>query len=161
MNDRLYSKVFDQALKLLGRRPRSVGEMRERLLEKVDAPEAVEQAISRLIELGYLNDEEFAYNYANNRLSVKPLGRDRLRRALIEKQVAPETVDLALGRIFDEKDESQLCDQAVAKYLRLRGKPADRKESRKLMAHLVRLGFSYDLVIKKLRSLASIDESDE
>src|SRR6185503_2318021 len=102
MNDRLYSKVFDHALKLLGRRSRSVGEMRERLLEKVDAPESVEQAIARLIELGYLNDEEFAFNYANNRLSVKPLGRDRLRRALLERQVPPETVDLALGRIFDE-----------------------------------------------------------
>jgi regulatory protein len=158
MSDRVYNRVFELATKLLSRRARSVGQMRERLLKKIDAPEAVERTIERLIELGYLNDEEFAYNYANNRLSIKAMGRDRMRRALIEKQISPETADLALTRLFGEQDERELCDRAMAKHMRIHGRPADAKQSRKLFTHLLRLGFSYDLVIKKLRSLKTIDD---
>jgi regulatory protein len=132
--------------------------MRSRLIEKSADSETVERVIARLLELGYLNDEEFAFNYGSNRLNAKALGRGRLRRMLIEKQVLPEAADRALERIFDEKSEESLCDQALEKHLRIHGRPKDQKQSRKLLAHLIRLGFSYDMAMKKIRRLISTDE---
>src|SRR5262245_50401272 len=63
-----YDKTFERALNLLSYKPRSLAEMRSRLMEKDWAEEAVvDQVLVRLEELGYLNDEEFAANFANSR----------------------------------------------------------------------------------------------
>lgn len=158
MSDTLYRKLLDHAFKMLARQPRSVGLLRARLLEKTEDAETVERVISRLLELGYLNDEEFAFNYASSRLSAKAAGRGRLRRALIEKQVSPEAADRALERLFKEQSEESMCDKALEKHLRIHGRPKDQKQSRKLLAHLIRLGFSYDMTMKKIRRLKSEDE---
>ena len=70
-----YEKTFERALNLLSYRPRSLAEMRARLMEKDWAEEAVvDQVLARLEELGYLNDEEFASNFANSRLTAKLIG---------------------------------------------------------------------------------------
>ena len=61
----LRRKTFERAVKLLAARPRSVAELRERLLRgKNTNEEIVETVIARLREYGYLNDEHFAFSYA-------------------------------------------------------------------------------------------------
>src|SRR5262245_50257926 len=134
MSEGLYKKLMDHAFKMLARQPRSVGLMRSLILEKSQDAEAVARVMSRLLELGYLNDEEFAFNYCSNRLNAKAVGRGRLRRSLIEKQVSPEAADRALERLFDEKSEEAMCDLALEKHLRIHGRPKDPKQSRKLLA---------------------------
>jgi len=63
-----YEKTFERALNLLSYKPRSLAEMRARLMEKDWAEESVvDQALARLEELGYLNDEEFAANFSSFR----------------------------------------------------------------------------------------------
>src|ERR1051326_6718004 len=106
MNNPAYERAFNRALKLLGRRPRSIAELRKKLAEKNQAgSEVIERVIARLVELGYLNDADFAYNYANNKLTIKALGRSRLRRNLTNKRVPPEIAEQALEQVFEEQDE--------------------------------------------------------
>lgn len=83
MGATLYEKTLQRAFRLLSYKARTVAEMRQRLLEKEWSDgETVEQVINRLLELNYLNDDEYAANFVNNRLAVKPLGPTRLRRDL-------------------------------------------------------------------------------
>ena len=42
----------------------------------------VEAVIAKLREYGYLNDERFAFGYASFQVRQKPVGRQRLQRAL-------------------------------------------------------------------------------
>jgi len=55
-----------------------------------------------------------------------------------------------------------LIDRAVEKRVRLRGRPSTRAENKSLFDHLLRLGFAYDLVIRKVRaaSAANVDEDN-
>ncbi len=156
-------RVFQRAAKLLAARPRSIGELRERLLEKPWADEtSVEAAIAKLQEYGYLNDERFAFGYASFRVRQKPLGRQRLARDLRLKKISRETTDEALKLVFAETSEEELINRAIEKRIRLRGCPTSRAETKSLFDHLLRLGFSYDLVMRKARavSAASVDEDD-
>ena len=52
--------------------------------------------------------------------------------------------------------------RAVAKRLRLKGKPETREDSKKFYDYLLRQGFSYDLVSKTMREIAArdFDEAD-
>jgi regulatory protein len=160
VND-LRRKTFDRAVKLLAAKPRSVAELRERLLRgKNTNEEIVETVISRLREYGYLNDERFAFGYASYKVKQRPVGRRRLERDLKLKKVESAVANEALEMVYAATPEEQLIDQAIAKRLRIRGKPKNRAETKSLFDHLLRQGFEFELVSEKIRSLAS-DYADE
>ena len=70
-----------------------------------------------------------------------------------QKRVARQTIDRALDGAYEETSEVTLIDRAIAKRLRLYGRPADRQSAKRLFDHLMRLGFGYDLIVRKLREL--------
>jgi regulatory protein len=154
-------RVFARAAKLLAAKPSSVAELRERLLEGRGATKTnVDQVIERLREYGYLDDAKFAQSYASNRVQQRPIGRRRLQRDLWLKKVDKQTADAALDEVFEATPEADLIDRAIAKRVRLRGKPKTREEAKKLFDHLLRQGFAFDLVSEKVRALSK-DSSDD
>ena len=152
--DELRRRTFNRAIKLLTIKPRSVAELRERLLRGKDANKnVVETVIARLQEYGYLNDERFAFSYASLKVKQRPLGRRRLQRDLKLKKVANSVAEEALELVFAETPEEQLIDAAIEKRIRLRGRPKTRIEAKKLFDHLLRQGFQFELVSDKVRAL--------
>jgi regulatory protein len=152
--DEVRERTLQVAIKLLAAKPRSVAELRARLLErKWTNEEAVEFAVEKLKTYGYLDDERFAFGFASYRVRQKPVGRQRLARDLRTRMVPREAAEAALDVVFGETPEEALIDRAIEKRLRLRGRPADPKEAKSLFAHLIRLGFSYDLVASKVREI--------
>ncbi|HJQ71290.1 MAG TPA: RecX family transcriptional regulator [Blastocatellia bacterium] len=160
--EKIREKTWATALKMLAARARSESQLRERLLAKPWAEaEAVEDCIRRLKELGYLNDSLFAHSYASSRLSLRAVGRGRLARELRAKRVPSKTIDETLDLVFDEVGEESLIDRAIKKRIRTHGRPADRASAKRLFDHLVRLGFEYDLIIRRLRALKAEVEQEE
>ena len=148
------SRTFNRAIKLLTVKPRSVAELRERLLQGKNAnKEIVDTVIARLQEYGYLNDERFAFSYASLRVKQRPLGRRRLERDLKLKKVAKGVAEEALELVYAETPEEKLIDAAIEKRTRLRGRPKTREEAKKLFDHLLRQGFDFELVSDKVRAL--------
>ena len=155
-------RTVQRAVKLLAAKPRSIQELRERLLEKQWTDDAaVEYALAKLKEYGYLDDERFAFGFASYRVRQKPVGRQRLARDLQTKKVSKETADAALELVYQETPEEELITRAIEKRIRLRGRPTTRQETKSLYDHLQRLGFSYDLIIRKVRESASDDAADD
>src|SRR5436309_2996670 len=155
-------RTFARAVKLLAAKPRSVEELRERLLEKQwTNEEIVEAVLVKLGEYGYLNDERFAFGYASYKVRQKPVGRQRLQRDLQLKKVDRETADEAIKLVFEETPEEELIDRAIEKRTRLRGRPQTRAEVKSLFDHLLRQGFSYELVAGKVRAISTTDIDEE
>ena len=155
-------RTLQRAVKLLAAKPRSVQELRERLLEKQWADEAAaDYALAKLKEYGYLDDERFAFGFASYRVRQKPVGRQRLARDLQTKKVSKETADAALELVYQETPEEELIARAIEKRVRLRGRPTTRQETKSLYDHLQRLGFSYDLIIRKVREASDAPEEEE
>ena len=154
MSDELRRKTFERAVKLLAAKPRSVAELRERLLrgKGVRANKSVvETVIERLREYGYLDDERFAFSYASSKVKQRPIGRRRLQRDLKLKQVENTVVEETLEQVYAETPEEQLIDRALEKRFRLRGRPKTRAEAKSLFDHLLRQGFGFELVSEKVR----------
>jgi regulatory protein len=161
--DELRRRTFQRAIKLLAAKPRSVAELRERLLQGKGASEdLVETVIARLREYGYLNDEQFALSYASFKVKQKPVGRRRLERDLKLKKIPSTVANEALEVVYAETSEEQLIDQAIAKRLRSRGRPKSRAQVKSLFDHLLRQGFAFELVSDRVRSLATdfADDTD-
>lgn len=149
------------ALKILATRSCSEGQLRERLSAKGWAEaRLIEDCIQRLKKLGYVNDEQFAQGYANYRIGVKPLGRARLARELAVRKLSRSSIEGALNTVFSELPEETLIDRAIARRMRTHGRPADRAAAKRLFDHLARLGFEYDLIVRKLTGLKTNDDNE-
>src|SRR5688572_30381960 len=159
--ERSRERTMNRALKLLAAKSRSVGELRERLLEKLWTNEAiVDGVIEKLKEYKYLDDEQFARDVAMLRLRQKPQGKRRLQQAMSRKKLDRDVVDNAIAAAFEKYPQEELIDEAIAKRLRLKGKPITRDETKKFFDHLLRLGFDYDLIRTKLKELAAMPDQD-
>ncbi len=157
------TKTFDRAVNLLAFKPRSVKELRERLLEKAwTNEEIVDAVLEKLKEYNYLNDEQFAKDFAASKLRGKPIGKRVLQQKLAMKKLDKETVAEAVENAYDETPEAEIINQAVHKRLRLKGKPETREDAKKFYDYLLRQGFSYDLVSTKMKEIAAneFDESE-
>ncbi|MDQ2856938.1 MAG: RecX family transcriptional regulator [Acidobacteriota bacterium] len=160
--EEIRARTFQRAVKLLSAKSRSIAELRGRLLEGKRSTEvAVEEVINRLREYGYLDDERFAFGYASLKVRQRPIGRARLERDLMFKKVSREVADGALDLLFAETSETDLIDRAIEKRLRLRGRPKDRMEAKKLFDHLLRQGFPFELVSEKVRAAMKVDLDDD
>lgn len=149
------------ALAILAARSCSEGQLRDRLLGKGwTETSLVEDCIKRLKELGYVNDDLFAHSYANYRVSSKPLGRARLARELAFKKVPRACIDGALDLVFGEAPEETLIDRAITRRLRTHGRPADRAAAKRMFDHLARLGFEYDLIVRKVSRLKTDTDNE-
>lgn len=162
--ERSREKTMNRAVRLLAAKPRSVRELRERLLEKLWTNESIVDAvIEKLKEYKYLDDDQYARDLAVSKLRQKPQGKRRLQQTMSQKKLDKETVEIAISEAFEKLPEADLIEQAIAKRLRLKGKPTTREETKKFYDHLLRQGFGYDLIREKMAAVASgrFDENDE
>ncbi len=153
--ERSRERTMNRAVKLLAAKPRSVEELRERLLEKLwTNEEIVDRVIEKLKEYNYLDDAKFAGDLALSKLRQKPQGKRRLKMALSQKKLSSENVDAAIESAFEKLPEADLIDVAIEKRLRLKGKPETREDSKKFYDHLLRQGFDFDLIRSKMAEVA-------
>ena len=134
-------QVHESALRFLDYRPRSVQEVRRHLQSKGHAPQVIDEVIERLANVGLLDDQAFARYWLENRSDFRPRGERALRQELRQKGVPPDIIDQVLSEGHDEDEAAYRAAVAQARKVRA----ADLGEfRRKVEAHLVRRGFSYD-----------------
>jgi regulatory protein len=91
------AEVLDAAARFLEARPRSEDEVRRKLLRLGYRPELVEDAVTRLLSVGYLDDEAFAQAWVESRDRAHPRGERALRQELRLKGVDREVADAVLA----------------------------------------------------------------
>jgi regulatory protein len=160
--ERSRERTMNRAVKLLAAKARSVLELRERLLEKrwTDAG-IVDEVVEKLKEYKYLDDEQFAHDFAISNLRQKPQGKRRLQQTMSRKRLDKETVEAAITDAFEKIPESEMISQAIEKRLRLKGQPATRQDLKKFYDHLLRQGFGYDLIREKMAEIKEERVDDE
>ncbi|MBK9528175.1 MAG: RecX family transcriptional regulator [Acidobacteria bacterium] len=153
--ERSRERTMNRAVKLLAAKPRSIGELRQRLLEKLwTNEEIVDAVIEKLKEYKYLDDEQFARDVAVSKLRQKPQGKRRLQQTMSRKKLDKELVDTAIAEAFEKLPEADLIDLAIEKRLRLKGLPSTLDDTKKFYDHLLRQGFSFDLIREKISSVS-------
>ena len=160
--ERSRERTMNRAVKLLAAKPRSVRELRERLLEKLwTNDEIVGAIIEKLKDYKYLDDEQYARDLAVSKLRQKPQGKRRLQQTMSQKKLDKETVEAAIADAFEKLPEDDLIDLAIGKRLRLKGKPETREDTKKFYDHLLRQGFGFDLIREKMSSVATRENIEE
>lgn len=149
MSDELYQRLLDSSFRLVSFRPRSEKEIRtflSRKLQKIkNADKAIlDLVITRLTELGYVNDTKFVQWWVKARQGSKPKGLQLIIGELLSKGIAREIIEHILpSEITDEKE---LAVRAVQKKLANWYKLPPLAQKKKIADFLLRRGFSSGIV---------------
>jgi len=127
------------ALRLLAIQQRSEKDLRSRLGRKGYRRDAIDAAVGRMRDLGYLNDATFARSYVEARQSSTPRSRRALSFELGRKGVDREVAATAVETLSDEE---AAFDAAQRRLRALQG--IDRQTfTRRLGSFLASRGFGY------------------
>jgi len=153
--------LYDFAVKTLGRAMRSEAELRRRMKTRIEPGEkgdgAIELALARLREHGYLDDAAFAETYARLRQQNEKLGVRRVRQDLQQKGVGAELITETLEARYGQTNEESLAREYLAR--KRMHKPENPKETARVMRRLVTAGFSTGVIYKILRQWDVPDEA--
>ncbi|HEY6253011.1 MAG TPA: RecX family transcriptional regulator, partial [Candidatus Angelobacter sp.] len=152
--------LYEYAIGALGRRMRTVAEMKRLLRNRVPRDEAgailVEMIILRLKEHKYLNDSNYAATYSAFRRDNEKFGPRRVITDLKVKGVHSEVIDKAVAQAYSGVNEEAQA-RAFLKRKRL-NKPANNREAAKVFRALMRAGFPSGVAIKILKNWDVDDE---
>ena len=145
--------AYFRALRWLTARELSEAQVRARLAEKGYTDAAINPAIQRLLEERTIDDRRAATAVARTEARVRRHGPHRVMGKLIAMHIDRELARDIVRELFGEEDEDALIDKALDR--RLRGKTErlkDPKERQKLIAYLVRQGFSASAASAAIRN---------
>jgi len=147
-------QVYPAALRYLERRDYAEQELREKLLARGAAPEAVDACVERLYAAGYLDQQRFACSRARRRRDAAAWGRGLVRLELLQLGVDKEQVRAALDAEYGEEAERQAAAAIISRELgRLPAGAAPEQRNRALAAlqrRLLQRGFQAGLVYELL-----------
>jgi len=145
-------RVYDRAANMLAARGRSAAELRRLLVRKGEPAQHVDAAIERLVAQGYLDDAEFARQFARSKAMGAGHARFRLRQELARRGVARATADEAIDTVFADEsvDEGAIVVELARKKLRSLGGVDVPTRRRRLYGFLSRRGYDPDAIRRAL-----------
>jgi regulatory protein len=118
-----------KALGLLARAPQSTRGLAQKLAARGFSRTAVDAAVARVTELGYLDDTSFAENWVRSRLAARREGFASLYKGLLARGIPRGTAEAVLCALYDPEAEMEsarsvvegMQSQAAARRLASRG----------------------------------------
>jgi regulatory protein len=162
--DAVIARLVDRSLHFLSFRPRSEAELRTYLRRQEATPEQTAAVMEELRRQRLVDDAAFAQFWRDSRDRFSPRGEGALRAELRAKGVATEVV----ADVMPDADEQDvLAMRAAERQVRTLRGLAWPEFRTKLLGHLQRRGFRYEVANRTARELWGAahgeagDEGDE
>ena len=140
--------------RVLSARAQTAGELRRKLATKAEKPEDVDEAIRRMKDAGYLDDQRFAEAFAHWRRDNEGYGKDRVTRDLLARRISPAIAKKAAEKAFAAADEMEMIRRFLGRKYRGKDLPALFQEEKHMASAYRRLrtaGFSSANSIKAIK----------
>lgn len=144
LGDAELAQAKERALRLLGYRERSTGEVRQRLGQDGYPRSVVDAVIERLTELALIDDERFAASWCRSR-RLAGYGPSRVRSELLRRGLSKDLAEQALLEAYDGGDAVEMARRA------LRGRiPESPQDRQKALRRLISKGFDLPTALRAI-----------
>ena len=127
-------------LRRLTAAPRTYAQLRDGLLERGFEMGVITEVLDRYVEVGLVNDAEFAEMWVRSRHLIRGNARSVLRRELRDKGVSVDEAEVALAAITDEAERERAAD-LVRRKLASTARLEHQARVRRLTSMLARRGY--------------------
>ena len=139
MNEECFASVYNKALDIISRREHSEKEIKNKLLEKFDTPELIDEIILKLIENNLINNVRYAGMYVHVR-KRKGFGPKKIQFELMARGIDDSISSLV---ITEEGSWKEAALKAFNKKFK-NGASNQFKERNKQKSFLQNRGFSFE-----------------
>jgi len=154
-------QLFEYAVKCLGVRAYSTGDLKSKLRMRAANPPDVDATIDRLKDIGYLNDQRFAENFASARVENEGFGRMRVLSDLRARRVTGNMAEQSVEQALEGKSEAELIDSYIERRMpsiAAGGRIEDERKLASAYRRLRRAGFTSGPILTALKGLAARPE---
>lgn len=152
-----FERYLTYAIRFLSLRPRSIKEVKDRLIRKQASSEVIDKVITSLIANHFVDDQEFARWWIRQRTEFRPKPKRVITMELMQKGVDKEII----AEAFADDESPFVGDLAQAKQVgerqirRYRALPRDIAKQ-KLAAFLARRGFSWETISRCIDDILAL-----
>ena len=143
--------LVNASIKYINVRLRSIKEIKDYLLKKEDDTDLIDEVISRLMKMGYLDDRRFTEAYIKDKLNFTSWGDykiiNELNKLGISSLYIEDNIDLLNDDILNER-----MRKIIDKDIRTNKKYSGLKLKNKIYNHLLTSGYSKEKVISLINS---------
>lgn len=143
--------LVNASIKYINVRLRSIKEIKDYLLKKEEDTDLIDEVISRLMEMGYLDDRRFTEAYIKDKLNFTSWGDykiiNELNKLGISSLYIEDNIDLLNDDILNER-----MRKIIDKDIRTNKKYSGLKLKNKIYNHLLTSGYSKEKVISLINS---------
>ena len=136
-----------RAMHLLNAMPRTEQQLREKLAQNEYPEDVIEAAVSYVKSFGYINDEAYIRNFIISKKNSK--SKREIVMLLGQKGLRGEIVDNIVEEMYAEESELSTIKEIMRKK-RWNPSEMEEKEKQKMLAYLMRKGFSYEEIRRAL-----------
>ena len=140
--------AFNFALKYLSYRNHSTKEIYDYLIRKNFLEDTINSALKRLVDLKFLNDEEFGRQWIESRQKYKGKSKFILKSELRMKGLSNDQIEPLLKEAQDDFETARI---AYDKKKRILGNLPPEEFKKKMAGFLQRRGYSWEIVSKLLK----------
>ena len=146
-------QVLDKMAKFCAYQERCVKDVKDKL-KTFDIPqEEKTKILDYLLDNRFVNDERFAKIFVQSKSNQNDWGINKIRYHLIQKGIAKDIIEEALGQTDEEVYRQRLIEILKTKAKTVKA-ANDFEKKRKLAAYAMQKGFESSLVWETLKDLA-------
>lgn len=146
MEGREREKALNSAIGAIHRKERTIAELDRWLRERGIEGELVEDVITELVEVGELDDERFAFAYAEDKRDLSGWGAERIEAALVDRGLGRGLAERAAAEPWDAQ-----LNRAVELLATRQDDLAEESERARALSFLTRRGYGYELAYDAIR----------
>lgn len=154
------ARARDICLRLLTGAAKSRKQLADALRKREIPDDVADEVLTRLEEVGLIDDAAFAAAWVESRHAVRGLSRRALAQELRTKGVAADLVEQAVAQL-DHDDETEAARALVDRKLRSTRGLDPQVRIRRLVGVLARRGYSEGLAFRVVRSALDEEEPGE
>ena len=145
-------QVLDKMAKYCAYQERCVKDVKEKIKSFDLLQEEKDKILDYLLDNRFVNDERFAKSFVRGKVNQSGWGLNKIRFHLMQKGIAKELIDEALGQTDEEVYRQRLIDILKTKSKTVKA-ASDFEKKRKLAAYAMQKGFEGNLIWEVLKDL--------
>lgn len=153
-------KAFNKAIQFLSFRMRSEHEVKKKLLDAEYGEAVVLEAIQKLYQLGFLNDESFSKALLETQKKTGKKGPRAIQQELNKKGIEKSLQEEVLES-YTEEDQIQIAQILAEKIANQQSSKTPRQVKQKIQDTLLRKGYSYAIISKVISEIKFETEAEE
>ena len=145
-----YEHGYQYALFLLNLSMRTVGEVKEKMINRGYDSKVINLVINNLIEEKFLDDSNYAEVFINSMKNYKSWGKFMMKKKMYEKKLPKDLIEEKLEELVSEKDEREIAKRFLQRLFPDldKIKELEYEEKQKVMRKLMSRGFGFEVVSK-------------